>query len=360
MDNQKQIPANNAKNLSEKINFISETVLKRDLFSETHKGHFAHETTVPVIGRIVTAAPFWSRPIAWLLARREIAGLRAIAGIKGVPSLHATDRNGLYRSWSEGTALHLARPNHLAWYRDARRLLRDFRRQGVTHNDLAKPQNWLMTADGQAAVIDFQLAKRHRRRGMLFRVMAYEDLRHLLKQQRAFAPNLMTPTGRRVLAQRSLPSRIWMASGKKIYNFVTRGFFRWSDGEGTQDRIDNEGPAILAALKVIPGVSEVVLVPFPLPAKGVGIYAFVETMNALLLKTYKINADLVQAVAVLPRRADGSLRYDILQLIAMNQLTELDVLLANDHAAANIARNIAAERLNFSDRRISWMEVNGS
>ena len=203
--------------------------------------------------------------------------------MKGVPQLHSVDRDGLYRSWTEGTPLHLARPADPAWYRDAHRLLREFRRRGVTHNDLAKPQNWLMTPDGRAAVIDFQLAARHRRKGALFRLMAYEDFRHLLKQQRAFAPALMTPTGRRVLARRSLPSRIWMATGKKVYNLVTRGFFRWSDGEGTHDRIDRDGPAIVAGLKSVAGVSDVALAPFPLPSKGIGIYAFVETADPAAL-----------------------------------------------------------------------------
>ena len=49
-----------------------------------------------------------------------------------------------------------------------RDLARQMRRAGVTHNDIAKPQNWLMTPDGRAAVIDFQLATVHRRRGKLF------------------------------------------------------------------------------------------------------------------------------------------------------------------------------------------------
>ena len=330
--------------------FVPETVLKRDLFSETRKGHFAGERA-PVIRRIVTAAPFWSRPLGWVLARREIAGLSAVDGVIGVPKLYSVDRDGLFRSWTEGTPLHLARPADPAWYRDAHRLLRDFRRRGITHNDLAKAQNWLMTPDGRAAVIDFQLTTTHRRRGRLFRLMAYEDFRHLLKQQRAFAPELMTPTGRRVLAHRPLPSRIWKATGKRLYNLVTRRFFRWSDGEGAHRRIEREGPAIISGLKSMSGVSEVALAPFPLPSKGVGIYAFVETAAPeIIAKVDRTGADLVQPVAALPRRADGSPRSDILQLIAMNQMTELDVLVAGDPATGSVARAIAAGRLNFKDR----------
>src|SRR5690606_10543473 len=122
------------------------------------------------------------------------------------------DTTGLLRSWSAGTPLQLAKPADAAWYRDARRLLREMRRRGVTHNDIAKPQNWLMTPDGRAAVIDFQLASVHRRQGKLFRIMAREDLRHLLKQKRAYAPTLLTPSETRMLAQKALPSRIWMAT----------------------------------------------------------------------------------------------------------------------------------------------------
>lgn len=340
------------------VEFVAQTVLKRDLFSETRKGYFAGKPLAPVIRRVVSAAPLWSRPIAWVLARREIAVLSAVDGVKGVPQLYSVDRDGLYRSWTDGTPLHLARPAHAAWYRDAHRLLSEFRRRGVTHNDLAKPQNWLMTPDGRAAVIDFQLATRHRRKGWLFRLMAYEDFRHLLKQKRAFAPELLSPSGQRLLARRSLPNRVWMASGKKVYNLVTRGFFRWSDGEGTHDRIEREGPRIVAELRSLPGVSDVALAPFPMPSKGVGIYAFVETRTPDALPGAGVaGADLMQPVKALPRRPDGSQRADILQLIAMNQMTELDALVGGEADLAATAHEIAAGRLNFSDRRISRMEV---
>src|SRR5262245_7909121 len=101
------------------VEFVPETVLKRDLFSETRKGYFAGAPRAAVIRRVVTAAPFWSRPIGWVLARREIAVLRAVRGMQGVPQLHSVDRDGLYRSWTDGTPLHLARPADAAWYRDA-------------------------------------------------------------------------------------------------------------------------------------------------------------------------------------------------------------------------------------------------
>ncbi len=346
--------------------FVSDTVFKRDVFSETRSGHFADRPENRVARRIVSASPLWSRPLAWMLARREIRALRQVAGIRGTPDLIKVDADGLYRSWTEGTPLHLARPDDRHWYRDARRLLRDMRRRGLTHNDLAKPQNWLMLADGGAAVIDFQLASCHRRRGRLYRLMAYEDLRHCLKQKRAFAPHLMTPTERRILARKSLPSRIWMATGKKIYNLITRGLFSWSDGEGTGDRIDREGPAILKTLRADPACRDAALSLYPLPRKGVGIYAFVETeadtldktaLNTAIRKTDSdAGIDLLQPVQALPRRDDGTIRDDILRLIAMNQITELDALLQREPEMVDIVGAIVDGRQNWTDRRLSRLE----
>ena len=250
-------------------------------------------------------------------------------------------------------ALHLAKPDNPIWYRDAKRLLREMRRAGVTHNDIAKPQNWLMTPQGRAAVIDFQLASVHRRRGKIYRIMAREDLRHLLKQKRAYAPHLLTPAEHAMLAQKALPSRIWMATGKRLYNFITRRLMNWSDGEGTEDRIERDGPALRAALLANPDIRDVALCTYALPAKGVGLYAFVETD----LKPNQVSGlapdpkpDLIQIVTNLPRHADGSPRMDALQLVATNRLDELDVLKAADSELAIAVTPIIAARLNLTDR----------
>lgn len=338
--------------------FLTDAVLKRDVFSETQKGHMAGDPATPVIRRIVTASPRWSRPVAWFLAKREIRALERVKGLTGAPNILETDRHGLFRSWSEGTPLHLARPASPEWYRDAHRLLRELRRRGITHNDLAKPQNWLMTPEGLAAVIDFQLASLHRRKNWLFRLMAYEDFRHLLKQRKAFAPELMTPTARRILKRRSLPSRIWMASGKRVYNLITRGVFHWSDGEGTNDRIPNEGAGITQRLMAEQDVTALALVPFPKPSKGSGIYAFVETAKAGMLRSDG-GADLVQTVARLPRRPDGSVREDLLQAVALNQMTALENTLAQEPELADTMRPIIDGRLNFTDRRLKGKKAKG-
>ena len=57
--------------------FQSEAVLKRDLFSETHKGHMADAPETPIIRRIVTASPWWTR----VSGRRGATGGRTGSGM---------------------------------------------------------------------------------------------------------------------------------------------------------------------------------------------------------------------------------------------------------------------------------------
>ncbi len=336
--------------------FVPQTVLKSDVLSQTQTGHVAGTPDTRVVHRRVAHAPLWSRPLAWYLARREIRALRALDGLECVPALIATDDKGLYRSWVDGTPLHLARPADGQWYRDAHRLLRALHARNVTHNDLAKPQNWLVTPDGRAALIDFQLASVFRRRNRLARLLAYEDVRHLLKQKRSYARHLVTPFERRVLKRKSLPARIWMRTGKVAYNFVTRSMMNWSDGEGTGDRIDREGPAIRTTLDGLDGIGGSALLTYPLRAQGVGLYLFVETQrpeDALrkALAGHAVNA--LQTVAALPRGDDGTVRSDLLHLVANNRIDELDAKLAANPDLGAAMGPIIDGRKSFSDRQLT-------
>ncbi|SFO90704.1 phosphotransferase [Tranquillimonas alkanivorans] len=336
------------------ITFVPDTVLKRDVFSETVSGHAAEDPAHKLALRKLDALPWATRPVARLLARREVRGLRAVQGIAGTPTLHRADRTGILRDWAEGTPLQLAKPRDPAWYADARRLLREMRRRGVTHNDLAKPQNWLMTPDGRAAVIDFQLARTHARKGRWFRLSAYEDLRHLIKMKRKFAPQLMTPTERRIAGRRSLPSRAWRATVKPVYNFVTRRLMNWSDAEGAGLRLSQEGPKIRDTLLAHPQVTGAALSTFPQSGHGVGLYAFVETpldRDALRRLVPADRVEHVQPVPALPR-TEGEVRQDVLDLVAMNRIDELETLLAREPALADTVRPIVAGRENLTDRQL--------
>ncbi|EAQ03982.1 serine/threonine protein kinase [Pseudooceanicola batsensis HTCC2597] len=333
--------------------FVPVTVLKRDAFSETISGHLADRPDRRVAFRKLEGLPWWSRPIARFLARREARALKAVQGIAGCPVLISADRRGIMRDWSEGTPLQLAQPAEAAFYRDARRLLREMRRRGVTHNDVAKPQNWLMTPEGRAAVIDFQLASVHRRRGVLFRTMAREDLRHLLKQKRAYAPGLLTASQHRMLTRKSLPTRIWMATAKPIYNFVTRRLFDWSDGEGTEDRLEREGPRIAAALDARADVTGHYTCAFPLPGRGSGLYTFAETGTGPEALRPDLPAGVpehLQCVPRLPRDAGGTIDAALLSLIAANRLDEVEARLQAEPELRPVADVVLAGRLNLTDR----------
>ena len=109
------------------------------------------------------------------------------------------------RGFIDGVALHLAKPHgDVAYFRSAKQALRRLHRAGICHNDLAKEQNWLRGSDGRAYLTDFQLAACFKTRSRLFRIAAYEDLRHLLKHKRSYAPDALTPTERKILARKSL------------------------------------------------------------------------------------------------------------------------------------------------------------
>ena len=133
--------------------------------------------------------------------------------------------------------MQVAKPLSPEYYAQARKLLVQLHRRGVTHNDLAKEPNWLVTPSGAPALIDFQLASVHKRRSKLFRVKGREDLRHLLKHKRTYCPESLTEREKSILAKKSLPSRIWMRTGKPVYLFVTRRVLGWADREGAGDRI---------------------------------------------------------------------------------------------------------------------------
>jgi hypothetical protein len=185
------------------------------------------------------AARPWARPLAAHLLRREQRALARLAqggGTAGVPALLGHQPRVLTRQWIEGAPMHLARPGNPDYFRAAAKLVRRLHAANVIHNDLAKETNWLVTTGGLPALVDFQLAMTLARRGRLARSLARDDLRHLLKHKRTYLPERLTARERKILATPSLASRAWMASGKKVYLFVTRRILHWRDREGAGDR----------------------------------------------------------------------------------------------------------------------------
>lgn len=186
----------------------------------------------PITRRDVSGVRWWLRGFARWAARREARALRRLDGLAGVPVLVGVTRDAVERGYIAGAAMQDAKPRDPRYFGAARRLLLAMHARGIAHNDLAKEPNWLVTARGEPAVVDFQLAVISERHGKLFRLLAWEDLRHLLKHKRTYCPQALTPIERRVLARRSWIARAWSRTGKRAYNFATRRMMGWRDQEG--------------------------------------------------------------------------------------------------------------------------------
>jgi predicted Ser/Thr protein kinase len=338
----------------------TDVVLKRDVFSTVERGHFRMaERAVEAVLRRIDEVPWWSRPVARHLFTRESRALKRAGPLQIAPALLFSGRQELVRGWIDGVALHIARPqSDRAYFRSAKAVLRRLHRAGICHNDLAKEQNWLRGADGRCYLTDFQLAFCFSRRGRLFRILAYEDLRHLLKHKRRYLPEALTAAELRVLSRKSWFTRLWMATGKKVYRAITRGLFNFTDREGGGPRLVNDAPLIAARLREHPSVRELAIVAFPDRRAGTGLYAFVEVdavvsekdlRDFLATKAGPPAPEHLQVSGALPRSAGGAVRTEILQLVAMNQVELIDNLVASDSERAVIAR-IVAERRNLRDR----------
>ena len=331
-------------------------MLKRDVFSTVERGKFSTGgEEVEAVLRRLDQVPWWSKPLALVLFRRERRALAAASGLGIAPPLLFAGRRVLVRGWIDGVALHIAKPfGDAAYFRSAKAVLRALHHAGIAHNDLAKEQNWLYANDrvcSRAYVTDFQLATCSRRRGLLFRSACYDDLRHLLKHKRKYAADALTSAERRVLARKSVINRIWMSTGKKIYYAITRGL-RVTDREGRGMRFVQEAPAIAARLRVHPQVRDVAVVAFPDRRSGTGLYAFVESdAREEELASYLGTArpENLQVVDALPRDAKGDVRSEILELVAMNQLDLIAPLIKSEAERAVVGR-IVSERRNLRDR----------
>lgn len=210
-------------------------LLKKDIFGEVSLCY--GEAGMRIVRDASRARP-WARWLARRLLAREARSLAATDGIAGIPEVLYVKTDTLHRSWIAGEPMQINRPADSGYFLAAAKLLRRLHRQGLVHNDLAKEPNWLVTDGGQPGIVDFQLAWYCPKRGRLFRLLAREDLRHLLKHKRTYCPDYLTGRERAILANPSMPSRAWMLGGKPVYHFVTRKIFGWADREGANDRTD--------------------------------------------------------------------------------------------------------------------------
>jgi hypothetical protein len=335
-------------------------LLKRDVFSTVERGRFRDQTSdVDAVLRRLDQVPWWSFILARHLFARERRALQLARGLQVGPELLWAGRRALVRGFIDGVAMHLAKPRgDLAYFRSAKQTLRKLHRAGICHNDLAKEQNWLRGTDGRAYVTDFQLAACFRTRSRLFRIAAYEDLRHLLKLKKSYAPDALTPKERKILAHKSFVASIWLATGKKVYILITRGLLNFTDREGGGRRLVNDAPVLTDLIRKNPEVRDAAIVAYAERRTGVGLYAFVEA-DKVALETQLRNElaaakgisppEHIQVVPVLPRDSAGKIRIEILQLVAMNQLDLIEPMMTSETDRAFL-KGILESRKNLRDR----------
>jgi hypothetical protein len=335
-------------------------LLKRDVFSTVERGRFRGAGgEVDAVLRRLDSVPWWSYIPAHHLFTREARALEKARDLHVGPELLWAGRQALVRGFINGAALHLAKPfGDTAYFRSAKLALRKLHRAGICHNDLAKEQNWLRGVDGCAYLTDFQLAACFKTRGRFFRIAAYEDLRHLLKHKRSYAPEALTPKERQILARKSFVASIWLKTGKKVYQAITRGLFNFTDREGGGRRLVNDAPVLTDLIRQNPAVRDTAIVAFADRRTGVGLYAFVEADQGAL--EAQLRGELtaangpkppehIQVVPALPRDASGKLRTEILQLVAMNQLDLIEPMMTGETDRAFL-KSILEQRKNLRDR----------
>ena len=340
--------------------WIEGVLLKRDVFSTVERGRFRGDAgEVDAVLRRLDTVPWWSYIPARHLFARERRALAKAGGLHVGPELLWAGRQVLVRAFIDGVALHLAKPfGDAAYFRSAKLALHRLHRARICHNDLAKEQNWLRGSDGRAYLTDFQLAACFRTRGRLFRIAAYEDIRHLLKHKRSYAPEALTPKERKILAHKSLIASIWLKTGKKVYRAITRGLFNFTDREGGGRRLVNDAPVLIDLIRKNPAVRDTAIVAFADRRTGVGLYAFVEAgqtgLEAQLRRELAAAKgpkppEHIQIIEALPRDTAGKPRTEILQLVAMNQLDLIEPMMRSEADRAFL-KSILEQRKNLRDR----------
>lgn len=214
--------------------FVATAQLKADDLGTIERGWFGDRE---VVRRRATRGLL--APVAvWLLGReaRALGQLcEAGAPLEGVAELVLRTRRGeLLRGWIDGSPLHQVERLPEDFFELLEALVRALHARGIAHNDLHKEPNVLVTPEGRPALVDFQLASRHRPGSRRLLRRAAEDLRHVAKHAARYRAQDSTTRTRQ--HERGFVARLWMATGKRLYNLVTRRLIRRPDAEGRRPR----------------------------------------------------------------------------------------------------------------------------
>lgn len=174
-------------------------------------------------------------PLGWLgrwLWRREMKFGKLLHDVPGIAHvLGSWGRTGIVREYVPGENLREflrhSRPD-AAFFPALRRTLEEIHRRGVSHNDLSKPENILVRADGSPILIDFQIALHLPGTWPVLgavgrRILAYMqgcDHYHLSKQHACRRPEDYTPEEKRLALNKGVLLRLHGALLRRPYRAV--------------------------------------------------------------------------------------------------------------------------------------------
>jgi len=147
-------------------------VLKRDFYAAVGiyqptigPGREPDHATPPILYKRYHADRFGIIPLGWLgryLCRREIHFLRRLSDVPGVPSFREQVADTAFvREYVPGCNLREYSREHTpdsAFFPELYSILQAVHQRGISHNDLSKPENILVTEAGRPVLIDFQIA----------------------------------------------------------------------------------------------------------------------------------------------------------------------------------------------------------
>ncbi|MGE3818838.1 MAG: hypothetical protein AB7I30_05340 [Isosphaeraceae bacterium] len=162
-------------------------------------------------------APPW-RWLGRMLRNREAHYFTLLDGIPGVPRLWAVQgESALVREYVPGRNLREfvrdGQTPDAAYFPRLRQTLDAVHARGVSHNDLSKPENLLVTDEGAPVLIDFQIAARTIGQGWpvlgrlsraVIRYVQRVDRYHLAKQHRRRRPDEFDAKERENLRRKGL------------------------------------------------------------------------------------------------------------------------------------------------------------
>ncbi len=187
------------------------TVFKHDFFAATAAYELEGAefgAAQKVVLKIHRCAPLWGWSMTWLgnlLSKQEIGNLKRLSGLEHVPRLLARyEKNGLVYEYIEGRSLDEKPELSRGYFDSLALLLEKIHQRNMAYVDLNKRGNILVLPDGNAALIDFQIAIFLPRRGGWFgrltgRILGYlqaADRYHLLKHKRRLQKKLLTDVER--------------------------------------------------------------------------------------------------------------------------------------------------------------------